>query len=342
MKEGTEMRIDRRRNAVTRRELLRGSAAFAGGALLTHLFPGSLSPAGALAYAQQPKAVSAGDAATAAGRAMFGAAPIQSAKLAANMTLLSGPGGNVVVLTGSDGILMVDTFVRPAWPRLQMTLASMSAAPVKTVIDSHWHFDHSDNNESLHAAGATIMGHANTKKRMSEDHTLAVLGMHFPPSPAAARPSQVFEQTRNLSANGQNLTLTHLPPAHTDTDIATHFQEANVLHCGDVFFNGMFPYIDQGTGGSLAGMIAGSAKLLTMVDDKTKVIPGHGALGTKADLAKFHEMLLTARERLQKLRASGKTLEEAVAAKPFADLDPVWGKGNFNGDAFVHIAYPTI
>jgi glyoxylase-like metal-dependent hydrolase (beta-lactamase superfamily II) len=223
-----------------------------------------------------------------------------------------------------------------------MTLASIGATPVKTVIDSHWHFDHTDNNGSLHAAGASILAHANTQKRMSESHTLAVLGMHFPPSPVGARPQQIFQQTHKLSANGQSLLLTHLAPAHTDTDISIHFQEANVLHTGDVFFNGFFPYIDQGTGGSLAGMIASSGKLLTMVDSGTKIVPGHGALGSKADLAKFHDMLTNVQTRFQKLKSAGKSLQEAVAAKPLADLDPVWGKGNFNGDAFVQIAYPTV
>jgi glyoxylase-like metal-dependent hydrolase (beta-lactamase superfamily II) len=138
------------------------------------------------------------------------------------------------------------------------------------------------------------------------------------------------------------VSLVHIPPAHTDSDIYIHFEKANVIQTGDVFFNGMFPYIDDGTGGSVSGMIAASTKLLAVADSNTKIVPGHGPLGNKADVMKFRDMLTTVRDRLQKLKSSGKTVEEAVAAKPIDDLDPVWGKGLFNSAAFIQIAYPAL
>jgi glyoxylase-like metal-dependent hydrolase (beta-lactamase superfamily II) len=322
----------------TRRDVLRGSLAIAGGALAARLYPATLVRAATPGFPQEKSPAER----VAGMRAQFGGVPIQSQPLTDNLTLLSGPGGNVVVLNGADGKLMGDTFVQPAWQHLKDALDAIGKAPVKTAIDTHWHFDHSDNNASLRAAGATLVAHANTKKRMSETHTLAVLNLTFDPSPAAALPQETFGQNHKITMNGETVSLVHIPPAHTDSDIYIHFEKGNVLQCGDVFFNGIYPYIDDETGGSVSGMIVGAAKLLAVADNNTKVVPGHGALGTKADLAKYREMLMTVRERLQKLKTAGKSVEEAVAAKPLADLDAAWGKGLFNSDTFIQIAYPAL
>jgi glyoxylase-like metal-dependent hydrolase (beta-lactamase superfamily II) len=278
---------------------------------------------------------------TAAFRAQIGAVPIQTRQLGENLTLLSGPGGNVVVLHGSDGLVVVDTFVAPAWPKLRESLASLGT-PVKFVINTHWHFDHTDNNAPLHAAGATVVAHANTKRRMSEPHHLAVLELDFPPSPASALPQRVFTDRYTLEANGERLELSHVPPAHTDTDVTVRFEHANVLHAGDVYFNGRYPYIDGNTGGRVDGMIAASDRLLSRADAGTKIVPGHGPLATRADLAKYRDMLSTAADRVRKLKASGKSLEESIAAKPFTDLDGDWGAGRYKGDDFVRIVYLTL
>jgi glyoxylase-like metal-dependent hydrolase (beta-lactamase superfamily II) len=272
----------------------------------------------------------------------MGSVPIQAQKLGDTLTLLSGPGGNVVALNGADGKVIVDTFVLPAWAKLKETLDSLSAAPLKFVINTHWHFDHTDNNAALHATGATVLAHENTKKRMSEAHDLQPLGLHFSPSPADALPQQTFRKSYKLQANDESLTVAHIPPAHTDTDVYVHYEKANVLHVGDVFFNGMYPFIDGSTGGSINGMIAGCSHLLALADKNSRIVPGHGPLGNKADLAKFRDMLSTARDRVKKLKSAGKSAQEAVAAKPFADLEPDWGKGLFNGDVFVQIVYLTI
>jgi glyoxylase-like metal-dependent hydrolase (beta-lactamase superfamily II) len=265
--------------------------------------------------------------------------------------MFDGPGGAVTVLNGPDGKFVVDTFVAPAWPRLNEALDGLGNAPLKYVINTHWHFDHTDNNPHLHAAGATVLAHENTKKDMSAPHDLPVLyrgpdgafsGLHFDPSPVEALPQQTFAASYELQANGETLELQHVAPAHTDSDIYVHFQKANVISMGDLFFNGMYPYIDPGTGGTISGMIAVADKILSLADNYTKIVAGHGPLGNRADLMKSRDMLITSRDRVQKLKSAGKSAQEAVAEKPFADLDPVWGKGIVNGDQWVQIVYLTL
>jgi cyclase len=331
----------------SRRDILRGSVTLAGNAFLAQLFPATLFRASAAARAQEPS----GAELLASMRAKFNSAPLETQRLAQDVTMLSGPGGSVVVLNGPDGKVVVDTFVAPAWPRLKMALDGLGNAPVKCVIDTHWHFDHTDNNAHLHAAGATVLAHDNTKKRMSEPHDLPVLyraadgtlaGLHFDPSPAEALPQQTFAASHKLQANGETLALQHVAPAHTDSDIYIHFQNANVIQMGDLFFNGMYPYIDPGTGGSITGMIAAADKVLSLADNDTKIVAGHGPLGNKADLTKSRDMLITSRDRVQRLKSTGSSALEAVAEKPFADLDPVWGKGIINSDQWVQIVYLTL
>jgi cyclase len=316
----------------TRREMLQA-------ALLARVFSGSWAYGTASGNAQQGAA--APDA-LAAFRAQMASAPLATQKLADNLTLLSGPGGNVVVLNGADGKVVADTFVLPAWQRLKEALDSLGAAPLKLVINTHWHFDHTDNNAALHSAGAKILAHQNTKKRMAEPHEIPILGLKFPASPPEALPGQTFKDTHKLRVNGETLALAHVPPAHTDTDIYVHYQRANVLHLGDLFFKGLYPFIDSTSGGSIGGMIAAADRILRVADNNTKIVPGHGPLGDKTDLANFRDMLSTVRERIQKLKSAGRTVQEAIAAKPFADLDAAWGKGFFNSDVFVQIVYAAL
>jgi cyclase len=334
------------KNGISRRQLLQGGGVLAGSALLAQLFPAGLSArtsalsaraaAAGARYAQQGAAQDA----LAAQRAQMGAVPIEVTKLADNLTLYSGPGGNVVALNGPDGKIVVDSFVQPAWPKLKQNLDALGNQPIKLLIDTHWHFDHTDNNEHFHAAGATILAHANTKKRLSETHDL--LGMHFTPSPAGALPAQTFTQNHKLQANGETLELGYILPAHTDTDIYVHYQKANVLHCGDVFFNGMYPFIDAGTGGNINGQINGATRLLKMADNNTKIVPGHGPLGDKAALTKYRDVLVTVRDRISKLKSGGKSLDEVIAAKPTAEYDEAWGKGFMMPKDFIGIVYNTI
>lgn len=329
------MTSTRDKHHISRRDLLRGSAILAAGAFLPAISRNSV--AWAAGYGQQSAAATT--EATTAIRAMLAGIPLESQKLADNLTMLSGPGGTVAVLHGSDGKLVVDTFVAPAWSKFNDALGAIDKQPVKHVIDTHWHYDHTDNNGPLHQAGATIIAHENTKTRMSETHDLAVLNLRIVPSPPEALPQVTFKGAHSLQLNGETLHLQHLPSAHTDTDIYVHFEKADVLHAGDCYFGGIFPFIDAGTGGSISGMITAADKILARAGSKTRIIAGHGPIGQKADVEKFRDMLVTSRDRVQKLKSSGKSLQEAVAAKPLADLDPLWGKGFFNAGQFTEIAY---
>jgi cyclase len=321
----------------SRRDMFRGSATLAGNAFLAQLFPGNLLRAAIHGLAPQTPADRAN-----AYRAQTGAIPIQSQKLADNLTLLSGPGGNVVVLNGPDGKFIVDNFVSPAWPKLKETLDGIGNAPLKYAIDTHWHFDHTDNNAPLHAAGAIVLAHENTKKRMSESHDVPVLGLHFDASPADALPQKTFASSYKLQANGESLSLQYLAPAHTDSDIYVHFENANVIHMGDTFFNHAYPFIDPSSSGKVKGMIAAADKILAIANSDTKIVPGHGPLGNKADLTDTRDMLATAVDRIEKLKAQGKTYQEAAATKPLADLDATWAKGMLGSDLFIQVIYLTL
>jgi cyclase len=327
------------RQMISRRRLLQGSV-LAGSALFAKAFPGVLSARAATAALARAAQQGAATDPLAAMRAQMGAIPMEAVKLADNLTLLMGPGGNVVVLHGTDGKVVVDSFVQPAWTKLKQNIDSMDSTPIKLLIDTHWHFDHTDNNARFHDAGAMILAHENTKKRLTEPHDL--MGMHFNPSPANALPTETFKERHTLQANGESLELGYIPPAHTDSDIYVHYQKANVLHCGDVFFNGIYPFIDGSTRGNITGQIAGADKLLKMADAKTKIIPGHGPLGDKAALTKYRDVLVTVRDRVAKLKTSGKKLDEVLAAKPSAEFDAAWGKGMLMPNDFVTIVYNTL
>ena len=306
----------------------------AGGAVLAPVWPFDV-----LAAAQQ--AAAPADP-VAAARASMAAVPIQSLKLTDNLTMLSGPGGNVIVLNGRDGKFVVDTFIQGAWDKLKASLDAAGPAPVKAAIDTHWHFDHADNNADFRKIGAAVIAHENTTKRMSQTHELKALGMTFPPSPPEALPTQTFKDTHNIDANGDQIRLGYIPPAHTDTDIYIRFSKGNVLHLGDLFFNGTYPFIDASTAGNINGMIAAADTCLKLADGSTKIVPGHGPLGDRAALTSYRDMMVTVRDRVQKLKTSGRTIEETVAAKPTADLDGTWGKGFMQPDVFVRIVYSTL
>lgn len=319
--------------SIARRDILHAGAKLAGIALIAPAIPAWGRP---FVVQQAPAAADP----LAKMRADIGAAPIERVKLTDSLTMLSGPGGNVVVLNGRDGKIVVDCFVQPAWPGFKQILDSLGTGRITTLIDTHWHFDHSDNNENVRKAGASVVAHANTKKRLSETHEL--LGMRFPAMPAAALPTETFTTTHSLTANGEQVMLGYIQPAHTDTDIYIRFAKGNVLHMGDVFFNGIYPFIDAGTGGSINGMIRGADAGLRLADTSTKIVPGHGPVGDKAALTKFHDMLVTVRDRVQKLKTSGRKLEEVVAENPTKEFDPTWGKGFMPPAMFVGIVYNTL
>jgi cyclase len=281
----------------------------------------------------------------AACRADMAAKPIEEVKLTNLITLFSGPGGNVVVRHGEFDKVVVDTFVQGAFPGLKQRLDAIGNAPILYVINTNWLFDHTDNNESFRKAGAEIVAHENTKRRLSEPHDL--LGMHFNPAPEAALPTQTFTQFRDIKVevppgSEEYIDLGYLPRAHNDTDIYAHFVMGDVLHLGDTFLNGMYPFIDVDMGGSIEGMIAAAEGALKGVNPKTKIVPGHGPVADRAALMRYRDMLVTVRDRVQKLKMAGRSEGEAVAAKPTADLDATWGQGFVQSDEFVSMVYKTL
>jgi len=317
----------------TRRGFLRATGLIGGGAAIARYMP---AVEAALFGFQAP----APDPEVEKRRAQMGAAPIETTKLAEGVVMLSGPGGNVVVLTGREGKVVVDSFVLPAWPRLKSTLDGLDGSAVKTLIDTHWHFDHADNNGNFRATGAGILAHENTRKRLSETHDL--LGMHFDPAPPEALPTETFADRHSVTVNGEQIILAHVPPAHTDTDIMVHFTKANVLHMGDLFFNGRYPFIDVSTKGNINGMIGSATRALQMADDRTRIVPGHGPVGDRAALRKYRTMMLTVRDRVRAQKTKGATLEQVQASKPTAEFDGDWGKAGMQTGDFVAIVYNTL
>lgn len=333
----------------SRRTFLRSAGLMTGGLALARFAPRTLGleTLSARQAAAQPSAAAqasgAGQAAAdplAAIRAQMAAVPIQSTRLGERLVMLSGPGGNVVVLHGPDGKIVVDSFVQSVWPKLKAELDAIDARPVKTLIDTHWHFDHTDNNANFRAAGAAIVAHVNTKTRLGQPHDL--LGMHLAPSPAEFFPTQTFSERQGIRSNGEEIEMFHLPPAHTDGDIFVHYRKADVLHTGDVFFNGVYPVIDAGTGGHINGTIAGARRALALVNTRTKIVPGHGPLADRGALETYVKVLTTVRDRVQEQKKAGKSLAEVQAAKPSAEFDAAWGKGLMPPDNFVAEVYNTL
>ncbi|MBW4026014.1 MAG: MBL fold metallo-hydrolase [Acidobacteria bacterium] len=268
--------------------------------------------------------------------------PVKVTKLRDTLFLLQGVGGNMVAQTGPDGKLLIDASVDTAAHQVKQALDSLGSQPLKLLINTHWHFDHTSGNAAMHDAGAFIIAQENTRLRLSTPQEIRFYGLSFPPAATSALPQAVFPEEEKVFFDNDELDLTHAPAAHTDSDIYIHFVNGNVIHTGDLWFNGFYPLIDDGTGGTINGMIRGVDACLELADDRTKIVPGHGALGDKAALKTYRDMLTTIANRVEKLKLAGETLQQAVAAKPTADLDPIWGKGNITPDGFVTLVYKTL
>jgi len=269
-------------------------------------------------------------------------AKIKVTKLRGNVSVLEGSGGNITVLTGPDGKLLVDAGITASRPQITEALESLSPDPVKHLINSHWHFDHTDGNEWLHSIGAEITAHENTRKHLSVSTRVEDWNFTFPPAPVGALPAKLFNSEQTLHLNGATLTLKYYPPAHTDGDISVRFTDADVIHVADTLWNGHFPFIDYSTGGSINGMIRAAEANVAQVTDKTIVIPGHGPIANKSQLVDFRDMMLSVRDRVSTLKKEGKSLEEVVAAQPTADYDAKWGGFVIDGNFFSRLVYAGV
>jgi cyclase len=248
----------------------------------------------------------------------------------------------MVVQLGPDGKVLIDSSVATAARHVKLALDKLDSHPLKLLINTHWHFDHTDGNAAMHDAGAFIVAQENTRLRLSTPQTMKIFNYSLPSSPTSALPQETFADKEKLYVNNDEIDLVYTPSAHTDSDIYIHFVNANVIHTGDLWFNGMYPVIDDGTGGTINGMIRGVDQVLEITDDKTKLVPGHGAAGNKDALQKYRDMLTTVANRVEKLKIAGQSLDQAIAAKPTADLDSKWGGGRMKPDMFVTVVYNTL
>src|SRR6202041_1740197 len=260
-----------------------------------------------------------------------------------NISVLLGAGGNIAVLTGPDGTLLIDAAIITARPNVSKALASINADPIKQLVNTHWHFDHTGGNEWLHEAGASILAHENTRKYLSRDTRVEGNWQYtFPSAPAGAIPSTVFKDDYTLHLNNSTLTLKHYLPAHTDSDISVYFAEADILHTGDTFWNRDYPFVDYATGGSIDGQIRAAESNIAKVTDKTIVVPGHGAVGGRADLILFRDVLADAREKVATMKKQGRSLVEVIAARPTARTDAEWGNGFMTPALFLEWVYQGV
>jgi glyoxylase-like metal-dependent hydrolase (beta-lactamase superfamily II) len=264
-------------------------------------------------------------------------------KLRGNVSILEGSGGNIAVLTGGDGKVFIDAGITASRPRLLEAAGSLSRDPVRHLINTHWHFDHTDGNEWLNAEGAAIIAHENTHKHLLVAQRVEDWDFNFPSSPLAAVPSETFASEKTLNLNRSTLHLKHYGAAHTDSDISVAIAEANIFHCGDTYWNSIYPFIDYSTGGNIDGMIKAADANVAAVTDDTIVIPGHGnPVSNKAELLAYRDMLVAIRDNVAKLKQQGRSLDEAIAAKPTAAFDTKWGQFVITPALFTKLVYEGV
>jgi glyoxylase-like metal-dependent hydrolase (beta-lactamase superfamily II) len=269
--------------------------------------------------------------------------PIKVYKLRGGVSILEGSGGNIAVLTGSDGKVFVDAGITASRPRILEAANGLSRDPITHLINTHWHFDHTDGNDWLNAEGAAIIAHENTHRRLMSAQRVDDWDFNFSPSPLAAVPTEIFSLEKTLSLNGSTLHLKHYDPAHTDSDISVNFGEADIFHVADTYWNGIYPFIDYSTGGSIGGMIKATEANLSAVTDGTIVIPGHGApVSNKAELSAYRDMLVAIRDNVARLKQQGRSLEETIAAKPTAAFDARWGQFVITPALFTRLVYEGV
>ncbi len=269
--------------------------------------------------------------------------PMKVSKLTDRITLISGDGGNVAVVIGDDGLMMVDGgYAERASELLKNISEQVDTHKVRILFDTHWHLDHVGCNETLGAAGVKIMAHENVKKRVRVKTTMESMNRTFDPLKPEGFPTQEFSKGGKMTFGKEKIEYTHVPLAHTDGDSFLFFPEANIIHTGDLLFNGFYPVIDYSTGGWVGGMAHACSVLQLTGDTHTRVIPGHGPMATKDDLQATGIMLATITERLEKLVKEGKSADEAVAAAPTKEFDDKYGHGAFKPDVWTKIAYTSV
>jgi len=267
---------------------------------------------------------------------------VTATRVADQIFMVTGKGGNIGLFIGADGTFLIDDQFAPLTEKILAVIKSVGGEVPKFVINTHYHGDHTGGNEKLGKQGALIFSHHNVRERLERGSTIAAFNMQRPAVAPAGLPVVTFSKKVSFHLNGDTVHVKHVPHAHTDGDSFIYFEKANVIHAGDFVFNGFYPFIDVHHGGSLKGMIRAVDKILRLADDQTKIIPGHGPLANKQQVADYREMLSIAYERLGKLKAEGKTAQEAAAAGPLCVLEASWGDGIFKGDRCIEVIWSGV
>ncbi|MCP3921674.1 MAG: MBL fold metallo-hydrolase [Desulfobacterales bacterium] len=267
----------------------------------------------------------------------FSKVKIKTIKVTKNIHMLMGAGGNLGVSTGKSGTFLIDDQYAPLTKKILEAISGITKKPIKFLINTHWHFDHTGGNENIGKGDTVIVAHDNVRKRMSTGQMMKAFNFKVPAAKPQALPVVTFPTSLTFHWNDETIEVKHFAHAHTDGDSVVFFKKANVIHTGDLFFNGIYPFIDVESGGSVEGMIESVDKVLNRANSKTKIIPGHGPLATVKDLKAYRNMLSTVYKRIARLLKNGKTVKEIVASKPTAELDSKWGKGFLKPDQWVTI-----
>jgi len=269
----------------------------------------------------------------------FDTVQVTSTKVAGNVHMLVGSGGNIGLMAGDDAAFVVDDQFAPLTPKILAAIKAITPQPVRFVMNTHWHFDHTGGNENMGQAGALIFAHENVRKRMSTDQFIEAFKLKQPASPHGALPVVTFTDTVSFHLNGDSIVVFHVPPAHTDGDVMVMFTKANVVHTGDVFVSAGFPFVDRSSGGTINGFITATERLLAVTNAETKIIPGHGPLSDRARVKAYHDMLVVMRDRMRKEISAKHTVDQVLASKITAEYDKDWPNGR---ERFLRILFQEL
>ena len=256
-----------------------------------------------------------------------------------NIFVMMAEGGNLAVFIGEEGTFLIDDQFAPLTKNILKEIKKIGGDIPKFLVNTHWHFDHTGGNENLGKAGTLIVAHDNVRKLLSTDNTIKAFNKEIKASPKQALPVVTFSTDTSFHINNETIHVFHVHNAHTNGDSVVHFKKANVIHTGDVWFNGFYPFIDVEHGGSLEGVIAAATTIINLADEETVIIPGHGPVGDRKALVEYRKMLALVLDKLRIYKLQGKSVEEATEAKPTKELDATWADGFLLSDQWIKIIY---